>query len=114
MRPLLRLAIAIGFFCASAAAVAAPVYLDCAVTNGTTAVTWNITLDEETGNISYSIPALGASYRYHGTFTRDSVSFDTVEISRLDLSFKRTVMISGSIKSETGLCKIVRQPARQF
>jgi hypothetical protein len=110
----MRLILAIALFCASTAAFAAPVYLDCAVSNGSTSVTWNLTLDEETGNISYSIPALGASYRYHGTFTRDSVSFDTVEISRIDLSFKRTVVIAGSIKSETGLCKIVRQPARQF
>jgi hypothetical protein len=116
MRIILRLSCAIGLVCTigSAAAFAAPVFLECAVSNGSTAVTWNVTLDETTGNVSYSIPSLGASYRYHGTFTPDSVSFDTVQISRTDLTFKRTVAIEGSIKSETGLCKIVNKPARQF
>lgn len=114
MKNILRTVCAIGCICASAAAAAAPVYLECGVSNGSTAVTWNITLDEATGDVSYSIPSLGASYRYHGTFTPDSVSFDTVQISRTDLSFKRTVMIEGSIKSETGLCKIVERPARKF
>ena len=107
---------AIGLVCASAsgAANAAPVYLDCSVSNGSSAITWLITMDEATGNISYSIPSLGASYRYHGTFTPDSVTFDNVLISRIDLSFKRTVVIEGSIKSETGLCKIIKRPTRQF
>lgn len=106
---------AIALVCASAgAAEAAPVYLDCSVSNGSSAINWLITLDEVTGNVSYSIPSLGASYRYHGTFTPDSVTFDTVLISRLDLSFKRTVVIEGSIKSETGLCKIIDRPQPQF
>jgi hypothetical protein len=103
----------IGLF-TSAAAWGSPVYLECAVSNGSTAVTWNITMDEATGNVSYSIPSVGASSRYHGVFTQDSVTFDTVEISRTDLTFKRTVTIAGSIKSETGLCKVVQRPIRKF
>ncbi|HEY4318222.1 MAG TPA: hypothetical protein VGN04_11505 [Herbaspirillum sp.] len=119
MKTIPKLFCVIGLACiacisAAAPSAAAPVFLECAVSNGSSAVTWQVTLDEATGNVSYSIPSLGASYRYHGTFTRDSVTFDTVQISRIDLTFKRTVAIEGSIKSETGLCKIVNQPARQF
>lgn len=84
------------------------------MSNGSNAVTWNVTMDEKSGSVAYSIPELGAANKYNGIFTRDSVSFDTAQISRIDLTFKRSVMIAGSIKNESGLCKIVNRPPTRF
>ena len=69
--------VAAAFFVATTAN-AAPVYLECGMTNG------------------------------------QKVVFNSMEISRVDLSFKRTVNILGDIRTDTGQCKLADAPKRQF
>ena len=105
--------VAAAFFVATTAN-AAPVYLECAMTNGQKVVTWNVALDEANGTVSYSVPEMGTASKHPAVFSPDKVVFNSMEISRVDLSFKRTVNILGDIRADTGQCKLADAPKRQF
>ena len=91
-----------------------PIYLDCNLTNGASDIVWNVRLDESTNSVSYSIPGVAAASNRPALFSPEKVVFDSIEISRIDLSFKRTANIEGSIKADTGPCHLADLPARQF
>ncbi|PTU32250.1 hypothetical protein [Stenotrophobium rhamnosiphilum] len=95
-------------------AEAAPVYLECTMTDGQKDLTWNVVTDEANGTISYSIPELGTASKYPAVFSPDKVVFSSMEISRIDLSFKRTSNILGDVKTDVGQCKLATAPKRQF
>lgn len=93
---------------------ATPVYLDCTMSNGKKELTWNVTLDEVGGTVSYAIPEMGVAQKYTAVFTPNKVVFHSMEISRIDLSFKRTSNILGQTETDTGQCKLADVPKRQF
>jgi hypothetical protein len=110
--------LAAGLYCfaviAHAGSAPGRVYLECAMTNGTDDVMWKVTLDEKNGTASYSIPQVGAVSKRTAVFTPEKVTFDSIEISRIDLSIKRTVNIRGALKSDLGQCKLANPPKRKF
>jgi len=114
----MKFILAAGLCCFTMAAHAAsappPVYLECDMSNGAENVIWRVTLDEKHGTASYSIPDVGAVSKTAAVFTPEKVSFDFIEISRIDLSIKRTVNIRGAVKSDLGQCKITNRPRRKF
>lgn len=93
---------------------AAPVYLECSMSNGKEVVVWNVTLDEVGGTVSYTIPEMGVAQKYTAIFTSDKVIFKSMEISRIDLSFKRTSNLLAQSQIDTGQCKLADVPKRQF
>jgi hypothetical protein len=112
----MKFILAAGLFCFAivAHAAAKTVYLDCAMTNGTKVVTWKVILDEKNQTASYSIPGVGAVSKHAAVFLPEKVSFDSIVISRIDLSITRTVNVSGSVKSDQGQCKIADRPQTKF
>jgi hypothetical protein len=103
--------VAIAFFVVTTVN-AAPVYLECVMTDTQRIVTWNVVMDEDNGTVSYSIPEMNTASKYPAVFSPDKVVFSTMEISRIDLSFKRTLSILG--RTDTGQCKLADVPKRQF
>lgn len=98
-----------------AVALAEPVYLDCTITSGAKGdVVWNVTLDESQGIVAWVVPALNTKRKVPAVFTADKVTFDSMEISRVDLSLVRTVSVLGETRVDRGQCKLVKPPARQF
>lgn len=111
------LAVAVlAFALAPAAASAAPVYLECMMTlgSGQKETQWNVTLDEAAGNVAYTIPELGVAKKAQAIYAPDKVRFDSMEISRVDLTFTRTLNLLGDIKRDQGQCKMAPTPARKF
>ena len=98
----------------SVSAYAEPVYLNCVITNSQKDVLWKVALDESAGTVSYSIPEHGVDQKLRGIFTADKVVFSTMEISRVDLSFKRTIDLMGDIKVDKGQCQLATVPKRKF
>ncbi|NFV80700.1 hypothetical protein [Magnetospirillum aberrantis] len=107
---------ALAYTLAPAAASAAPVYLECMMTlgSGQKETQWNVTLDEAAGSVAYTIPELGTAKKALGIFTADKVRFDTMEISRIDLTFTRTINLLGEVKRDQGQCKMAPTPTRKF
>ncbi|WP_431286779.1 hypothetical protein [Roseateles chitinivorans] len=93
---------------------AAPVELTCIITSGEKDVEWKVSLDEAAGTASYSIPELNVNQKYKAIFTEDKVVFNGMEISRVDLSFKRTINILGKITEDKGQCKKAAPIKREF
>lgn len=100
--------------CLSASlAQAAPAYLECGLTNGQKVVTWNVALDEASATVSYTIPELGVAAQWPAVFTPGKVVFGSMEINRVDLSFKRTTAVI-KVKTDFGQCKLAETPKRAF
>lgn len=97
-----------------AAVTAAPVYLECVMSTGQKDVLWNVTLDEATSSVAYTIPEMNVAKKLPGIFSPDKVLFDTMSISRVDLSFVRSFNIAGISRTDVGQCKIPTTPARKF
>lgn len=95
-------------------ASAAPVYLDCTMTNGTKPVLWHVALDESTSSASYTVPEMNVAEKYPAVFTAENVLFNSMEISRTTLSFIRTVNLLGNIKRDVGQCILAKAPTRKF
>lgn len=114
----MKVILAVGLYCFAAIAHAgsapARVYLECAMSNGVDDVMWTVTLDEKNSTASYSIPEVGAASKRAAVFTPEKVTFDSIEISRTDLSIRRTVNIRGALKSDLGQCKLAKPPQRKF
>jgi hypothetical protein len=111
----MKLIAALGLLGLGAMANAAPVYLECKMTTGTKEVLWNVTLDESTGAVSYTIPELGVVQKLPGVFMPDRVVFGAMEISRVNLSFTRKTVVSGVVdRTDQGQCKVTDPPIRQF
>lgn len=116
---MIRRSLAVAAFALSlapAAAFAAPVYLECMMTlgKGQKETQWNVTLDEAAGTVAYTIPELGTAKKSQGIFAPDKVRFDAMEISRVDLTFTRTINLLGDIQRDQGQCKMAPTPARKF
>src|SRR5438270_12769781 len=73
----------------SSAANAAPVMLNCELTQEGGPLTVNVQLNEAAGTVSYSLPATGVSVEKSAIFAPDHVSFGGFWVSRTDLTFKR-------------------------
>ncbi|QLG94789.1 hypothetical protein HZF02_23855 [Pseudomonas yamanorum] len=97
-----------------AVASAAPVYLDCTMTNGTKPVLWHVALDESMSSASYTVPEMDVAGKYPAVFTAEKVLFNSMEISRTTLSFTRTVNLLGDVKRDVGQCSVAKAPARKF
>ncbi|MFA0921679.1 hypothetical protein ALP73_200324 [Pseudomonas coronafaciens pv. garcae] len=95
-------------------ASAAPVYLDCTLTNGSKPVVWHVALDESASSASYTVPEMNVAGKYPAVFTAQNVLFNSMEISRTTLSFTRTVNLLGDIKKDVGQCSIAQPPVRKF
>lgn len=93
---------------------AAPVELTCLMTNGSKEVEWQVSLDETAGTVSYTIPEMKVDTKYRAIFTANKVTFASMEISRVDLSMKRTTNLLGNIEVETGQCQIAAPTKRKF
>lgn len=98
----------------TAVANGAPVYLECTMTNSQKDIQWNVALDEANGTVSYSVQELGIASKHPAVFSPEKVVFNSMEISRVDLSFKRTIQILSDIRTDTGRCKLAEAPKRQF
>ncbi|OWP73519.1 hypothetical protein CEC48_00070 [Pseudomonas sp. K2I15] len=92
---------------------ASPVYLECFMTNGTKPVLWNITLDESLGSASYVISSMDVARKESAVFTANNVVFSSMEISRTDLSFKRTTDFLGKTTVDIGQCKVAPKAAER-
>ena len=84
------------------------------MTDGREDKQWNVALDEAAGTVGYSIPSMGVNQKYQGVFTADKVIFSSMEISRIDLSLKRTTNILGKVTVDKGQCQLVSEPKRKF
>ena len=99
------------FFATSANAT--PTYLTCMMSTGQELVRWDVTLDEAAATASYSIPSLNVIQSFPAVFTPEKVLFSTMEISRVDLTLKRTVQILDEKRVDTGQCSLVAPPKRR-
>lgn len=97
----------------TSAAHAAPIYLTCTMTSGQEDLHWDVTLDEAGGTVSYAIPSLNVLQKYPAVFTPDKVLFDTMEISRVDLTLKRTTKILDEVRVDIGRCALATPPAKR-
>lgn len=115
MRVSIRYAVpALAVFLA-ASANATPTYLTCMMTTGQELVRWDVTLDEAAATASYAIPSLNVVQTFPAVFTPDKVLFDAMEISRVDLTLKRTVKIVDETRVDTGQCSLAAPaPKRKF
>ncbi len=116
MITILRMCAMIGAVVAASPAVAAPVYLKCAIEQDGGPLQINFVLDEETGRVAVIIPKTGAVDQVRGTFMIDRVLVprdpSSFEISRTDLSIVRsTPMLKAT---DRGSCKIEELPKRAF
>jgi hypothetical protein len=114
MRVPVRCAIAMVALFFATSANAAPTYLTCMMTTSQELVRWDVTLDEAAAKASYSIPSLNVVQTLPAVFTPDKVLFGTMEISRVDLTLKRTVKILDEVRVDTGQCSLAPAPKRQF
>lgn len=73
----------------SSAASAAPVMLNCELTQHDGPLKIDVQLNEDAGTVSWSFPATGVSVTRAAIFTPDRVSFGSFSISRTDLTLQR-------------------------
>lgn len=93
------------------------VYLTCATQRRESAVSWQLTLNEQAGTVDVSSTANSGSGpdRMAATFTADTVIFLGFTLSRVDLTISRHVYLGGiDLGVETGQCQLVKQPTRAF
>lgn len=115
MRVSVRCAVPIFALFFAAGAHAAPTYLTCMMTTSQELVRWDVTLDEASAKASYSIPSLNVVQTLPAVFTPEKVIFGNLEISRVDLTLKRTVKILDETRVDTGQCTLAAPPPkRQF
>ena len=101
-------------------AMAAPVYLDCRLRagsddGGAPELLWHITLNEETGTVSWTIPESDVADTARAVFTADEVRWNSLTINRTTLAFtRRFSWPSGQPLTTHGRCQLVRRPSRQF
>lgn len=86
----MRFVIAIAIALFPRAANAAPVYLKCQLDQDIgTKPAWDVTLNEETGKVTYSFPELGRAFTVPGVFTADRVTFNGFTVNRTNFAFQR-------------------------
>ena len=97
----------------AANAYGAPTHLTCMMSTGQEMVRWDVTLDEAAATASYSIPSLNVLQTFPAVFTPEKVLFSTMEISRVDLTLKRTVKILDETRVDTGKCSLAAPPKKR-
>lgn len=80
-------------------AYAAPVYLKCQLDPGAQGgaggedllvkAPMEVTLNEDAGMVTYTLPTIGRAFTVPGAFTADKVSFRSFTIDRTNLAFQR-------------------------
>jgi len=80
---------------------------------------WNITANEETSEVSWTIPTDGVASSARAIFTAESVRWQivagirvTFTLSRVDLSFTRHFGEGNDISH--GQCRVAQPPRRAF
>ena len=69
---------------------AAPVYLKCQLDEDVGKKSaWDVTLNEDVGNVTYSFPELGRAYTVRGVFTVNKVTFNGFTVDRTNFAFQR-------------------------
>ena len=104
----------VGFGLASPA-IAAPTYLECNFPEKPEHPI-NVTADEAAGTATVYVPSTGHTERFQATFLPEKLIFLgkllDYEISRTDLSIRRTIRMINS--SDIGTCKVTTAPDRAF
>ena len=109
-------------------AFASPVYLNCTTSAGENFASFEITLDESTKQVSYSILETGLTEKLAGVFTASKVVFvsDPNKLTEMQVSIDRNTLAIrrafpklkeaiGTDKAETGKCSIVQaSKSRKF
>ena len=86
----MKFIIAIAIAVIPCAANAAPVYLQCQLTQDVgQKAPWDVTLNEEAGTVTYTFPELGRAYTVPGVFTAGKVTFRSFTINRTNFAFLR-------------------------
>lgn len=105
---------------------AAPVYLNCELPSGKDRAEFRLSIDEQRGDVTYELPVRSVVEKRRAIFTADKVSFVADEgrngmyaisftISRVDLTFTRTLTVTGQPPDDTvGKCEVVEAPKRAF
>lgn len=86
------------------------VYLNCTTSQGSSTMDWEITLNEREGIVDYDTGGSGPQRRA-ARFTQDKVFFIGIELSRIDLSFRRQL---SDTEVQTGQCHLAEQKRRAF
>jgi hypothetical protein len=78
---------------------AAPVYLKCQLDPGAKGglgaedlameAPMDVTLNEDAGTVTYTLPKIGRAFTVQGVFTADKVSFNGFTVNRTNLAFER-------------------------
>jgi hypothetical protein len=81
------------------AANAAPVYLQCQLDPGATGgagaqdlamqAPMDVTLNEDAGTVTYTLPKIGRAFTVRGVFTANKVSFNGFTVDRTNFVFQR-------------------------
>lgn len=109
----MKLALALIAIGLPAVANAAPVYLECTLTDGNRDLAWNVTLDEERAAVDYVIPSINVAQKAKAIFTPEKVMFNGMEISRVDLTITRKPILEGG-RTDKGQCRIPAPVKRAF
>lgn len=81
---------AIALALAPCSAIAAPVYLKCQLDQDVGKATpWDVTLNEETGTVSFSFPDIRHALTARGIFTADTVTSNGFTFDRTNFGFQR-------------------------
>ena len=97
--------------------------LTCTVANSEVTTLYDLVLDEDDSEVTYSNKETGQSAKKEAIFTADKVMwgsrggvFETqFTVSRVDLSFSVEVIIGGeSVDPASGSCEVIEAPKRAF
>ena len=122
-RKLVILTGAVLTFSLGQSAFAKTTHLVCSSTNSEATTVYEVTLNEDNGEVVYSNQELGSTIKKDAIFTADKVmwgsSGDVIGtrfvISRVDLSFSVEVLIGGeSVDPGAGSCSIAEAPKTVF
>jgi len=86
----MKFVVAIALAIVPYSASAAPVYLKCQLDQDVgKKPAWDVTLNEDSGSVTYVFPDLGRAYTVRGIFTAQSVTFNGFTVDRTNLAFSR-------------------------
>jgi len=105
----------------SSAAEAGPVYLKCQLDKGARGgggardlameAPMDVTLNEEAGTVTYTLPQIGRAFTVTGVFTADKVTFNGFTVDRTNLAFLRDMsdlQVEGPPIIDHGKCTLVK------
>lgn len=95
----MRIIIAIAVAFTPSLANAAPVYLKCQLDQGAKGgaggrdlameAPMDVSLNEDAGTVTYTLPKIGRAFTVRGVFTADKVSFNGFTVDRTNFAFQR-------------------------